>query len=113
MPGRKKESIHGQEPPGDRPLRSQSSAQIRRLFSQALEAGDGRMGAHCLHEAWMRGELFMDIPAAQNLLWKRAAASIPDWLPMTYFERLRSLYEVAAWFAAKPGRSHIYLLLLD
>jgi hypothetical protein len=86
---------------------------VRALFTQALKAGDGRMGAHCLHEAWMRGDLFMDMPAALDQLWKRAAASIPDWLPMTYFERLQSLYDVAARFQAKSGRSNIYLVLLD
>jgi hypothetical protein len=101
------------ESPAARPLRAHSGAQVRALFAQALADGDGRAGAHCLHEAWMRGDLFVDMPAALDQLWKRAAASIPDWLPMTFFERLRSLYEVAARFRAKPGRSNIYLVLLD
>jgi hypothetical protein len=62
----------------------------------------------------MRGEFAVNIEAARDLLWKRAAASIPDWLPMTYVSWLPTAYEVAARFTAKgAGRSNIYLILLD
>jgi hypothetical protein len=48
------------------------------------------------------------------LLWQRAAASIPDWLPMTYVSWLGTAYEVAARFTANGrGRSNLYLILLD
>lgn len=99
--------------PGARPLRACTRAQLQSLHAAALADGDGRTGAHCIHEAWMRGDLFMNIDAALDTLWSRAAASIPDWLPMTYFERLPSLYETAAQFGAGRGRSNIYLVLLD
>ena len=47
-------------------------------------------------------------------LWQHAAASIPEWLPMTYVHWLPLAYEVAARFTATAsGRTHIYLVLLD
>jgi hypothetical protein len=62
----------------------------------------------------MRGDLLANISAAQSQLWKYAAATIPDWLPMSCFECLPLLYEVAARFRAKAsGRANIYLVLLD
>jgi hypothetical protein len=101
-------------PPADRPLQSHSAVQLREQFVRALAAGSGQMGAHCVHEWWMRGELAVNVIAAQEQLWQRAAASIPDWLPMTYFERLPLLYQVAARFRARAGgRSNLYLILLD
>src|SRR5256885_8462960 len=48
----------------------------------ALQRGDGAAGAHCIHELWMRGEFAHNIEAALAALWSRAAASIPEWLPM-------------------------------
>ena len=62
----------------------------------------------------MRGDFAEHIEAALDLLWKRAGASIPDWLPMRYVSWLPTAYDVAARFTAKEsGRSNIYLILLD
>jgi hypothetical protein len=83
-------------------------------FQHALAAGDGVAGAHCIHERWMRGHMSAHIEASLDLLWKRAAVTIPDWLPMRYVSWLPTAYEVASGFAAKgSGRSNIYLILLD
>jgi hypothetical protein len=79
-----------------------------------MTKGDGAAGAHCIHELWMRAQLGIDIDAALDRLWKSAAKSIPEWLPMTHVEWLPTVYEVAALFrAARKGRSNIYLVLLD
>jgi hypothetical protein len=79
-----------------------------------MAAGDGLSGAHCIHELWMRAELEIDFDSALEQLWKSAASSIPEWLPMTYIEWLPAAYETAARFvAARKGRSNIYLILLD
>lgn len=79
-----------------------------------MAEGDGLAGAHCIHELWMRGELRIDIDSILDRLWRCAASSIPEWLPMTYVEWLPSTYEVTARFgAARKGRSNIYLVLLD
>ena len=62
----------------------------------------------------MRGEFALNIEAALAALWARAAASIPDWLPMLYIEWLPSVYEVALTFSAgRTGRSNVYFVLLD
>ncbi|MEO8063859.1 MAG: hypothetical protein ABI821_14055 [Pseudomonadota bacterium] len=91
-----------------------SDGELATVFEQALKSGDGVAGAHCIHERWMRGHFAAHIEAAQDLLWKRAGASIPDWLPMRYISWLPTAYEVAARFTAKgSGRSNIYLILLD
>jgi hypothetical protein len=83
-------------------------------FERALAAGDGVTGAHCIHERWMRGEFAAHIETALDLLWKRAAATIPDWLPMRYISWLPTAYDVASRFTPKGGgRSNIYLILLD
>ena len=100
--------------PAERPLRTRSDRDLAMEFERALAAGDGLIGAHCIHERWMRGDFAANIEAARDLLWKRAAASIPDWLPMTYVSWLPAAYEVAARFIARgSGRTHIYLVLLD
>ena len=71
-------------------------------------------GAHCIHELWMRGEFAANIDAALAALWKRAGASIPEWLPMRYIQWLPQAYEVASGFrATRSGRTNIYLVLLD
>lgn len=76
--------------------------------------GDGAAGAHCIHELWMRGELGIDIDSALDGLWKSAASSIPEWLPMTYFDWLPQAYEIAGRFAAaRKGKANVYLVLLD
>ena len=100
--------------PAARPLARLPGAQIAARFTEALQRGDGALGAHCIHELWMRGEFALNIEAALAALWARAAASIPDWLPMRYIEWLPSVYEVALTFSAgRTGRSNVYLVLLD
>ncbi|GAC1503706.1 MAG: hypothetical protein NVS1B6_11190 [Steroidobacteraceae bacterium] len=72
------------------------------------------MGAHCVHELWMRGELSINIERALERLWARAAESIPEWLPMRYIEWLPTVYDIALRFrCVDKGRSNIYLVLLD
>lgn len=62
----------------------------------------------------MRNEFAERIESALERLWKRAAASIPDWLPMRYVSWLPVAYEVTARFSSPArGRSNIYLVLLD
>jgi hypothetical protein len=100
--------------PAARPLAGLLKPDIERRFAAALQQGDGAAGAHCIHELWMRGEFALNIEAALAALWSRAAASIPDWLPMRYIEWLPSVYEMAlAFSSARTGRSNIYLVLLD
>ena len=100
--------------PGQRPFRTRSDRELAADFERALEERDGVVGAHCVHERWMRGEFAAHIETALELLWKRAGASIPDWLPMRYVSWLPVAYDVAAGFSAKGGgRSNIYLILLD
>lgn len=80
----------------------------------AIAAADGEAGAHCVHELWMRGEPPMNVESALARLWERAAATIPDWLPMRYVDWLPAVYEVAGrCVAGRTGRTHIYLVLLD
>lgn len=100
--------------PSARPLRGASQATLGHRFQRALASANGREGAHCIHEMWMRGEMSINIERALEGLWARAAASIPDWLPMRYIDWLPSAYEVALGFLASgKGRSNIYLVLLD
>jgi hypothetical protein len=99
--------------PAERPLRLSSRAAIASMFDAALAAADGVAGAHCIHELWMRDAMQPDIEAELERLWKHAAASIPEWLPMRYVEWLPLAYEVAGRFRADGGRSNIYLVLLD
>ena len=62
----------------------------------------------------MRGLFPTLIEAALNELWKRAGASVPEWLPMRYISWLPTAYEVAAKIqAGGSGRTNIYLVLLD
>jgi hypothetical protein len=101
-------------PPATRPLRVLSRPDVLERFQVALGAGDGLLGAHCVHELWMRGEFATHIEAALEKLWARAAQTIPDWLPMRYIDWLPTAYEVAARFQSeRGGRSNIYLVLLD
>lgn len=100
--------------PSTRPLQGLSQAEIGKRFERALARGDGAEGAHCVHELWMRGEMAINIERALERLWTRAAATIPDWLPMRYIEWLPVVYEVALRFQSDgKGRSNIYLVLLD
>ncbi len=101
-------------PPGDRPLQGFTQSEITNRLSRAIENARGIEGAHCIHELWMRGEMSINIEHALERLWARAAASIPEWLPMRYVEWLPSVYQVALKFrASAAGRSNIYLVLLD
>ena len=79
-----------------------------------MAEADGAMGAHCVHELWMRGEMSINIERALERLWARAAASVPEWLPMRYIGWLPTVYEIALGFrSSAKGRSNIYLVLLD
>ena len=54
------------------------------------------------------------IEAALERLWKQAAASIPDWLPMRHIDWLAEVYAVAGRFRSRePGSNNVYLILLD
>jgi hypothetical protein len=99
--------------PAERPLRLSTRAAIESLFDAALVAADGAAGAHCIHELWMRDEMPLNIEAALERLWKHAAASIPEWLPMRYVDWLPLAYQVAGQFRADGGQCNIYLVLLD
>jgi hypothetical protein len=100
--------------PAARPLAARPQRELEALLAVALDAGDGAGGAHCIHELWMRGAFAARIEAALAALWRAAAVSIPEWLPMRYVEWLPAAYEVALTFrAARRGRSNLYLVLLD
>lgn len=100
--------------PAARPLRALSVMAVHTRLEAALAKGDGAGGAHCIHELWMRAELGIDIDVALDRLWKSAAQSIPEWLPMTYVDWLPQVYEIAARFgAARKGKYNVYLVLLD
>ena len=100
--------------PASRPLRGLARNAVLGRLEEAFGAGNGLLGAHCVHELWMRGEFATHIEKALERLWERAARSIPEWLPMRYIDWLPSAYEAAARFRAeRPGRSNIYLVLLD
>jgi len=100
--------------PGQRPFRLRTDDELAASLESALLAGDGLTGAHCIHERWMRGHFAAHIETALDLLWKRAGASVPEWLPMHYISWLPTAYEVAARFTANgSGRSNLYLILLD
>lgn len=83
-------------------------------FERALAAQDGVDGALCIHELSMRGEFAHSIERALERLWKSAADSVPDWLPMHYVSWLPQAYEIASRFAAvAKGKFNVYLVLLD
>jgi hypothetical protein len=101
-------------PPAARPLALRPRAEVEARLRAAIAAGAGPAGAHCIHELWMRGEFAANIEAALTALWQRAAASIPEWLPMRYVEWLPAAYELAlALRAGRRGRCNVYLVLLD
>jgi hypothetical protein len=100
--------------PATRPLATVPKEGIAARLQAALQARDGALGAHCIHELWMRGEFAAQIESALAALWHSAAASVPDWLPMHYIDWLPTAYEVALQFRARrKGRSNLYLVLLD
>lgn len=100
--------------PASRPLATSRASDLEARWRGALDCGDGAAGAHVIHELWMRGEFAATIEAALAELWKRAAPSIPEWLPMRYVDWLPLAYDVALRFrVAARGRYHVYLVLLD
>src|SRR5215831_2839637 len=106
--------IKSKTTPGDRPLRLKAAADVHAQFIKALQNEDGKLGAHCVHELWMRGEMAANVEALLEKLWKSCGESVPDWLPMRHIEVLLKVYEAAAQFkASAKGRSNIYLVLLD
>jgi hypothetical protein len=101
-------------PPGSRPLQGLTDSTVASRLEHALLEADGLLGAHCVHELWMRGEMSINIERALEKLWARAAASVPEWLPMRYIEWLPIAYDIALEFRSnETGRSNIYLVLLD
>jgi hypothetical protein len=87
---------------------------VAKLLERALQDADGLVGAHCVHELWMRAEMPLNIERALERLWAKAAASVPEWLPMRYIDWLPVVYDVALGFSSTgKGRSNIYLVLLD
>jgi hypothetical protein len=106
--------IDAKSPPGARPFQGRTRADVAKLLEQALQDADGLVGAHCVHELWMRGEMPLNIERALERLWAKAAASVPEWLPMRYIDWLPVVYDVALGFSSTgKGRSNIYLVLLD
>jgi hypothetical protein len=100
--------------PGSRPLQDLAPTDIANHLKRAFAAADGLIGAHCIHELWMRGAMSINIERALEQLWACAAATVPEWLPMRYIDWLPEAYEIALRFrAAATGRSNIYLVLLD
>jgi hypothetical protein len=100
--------------PASPPLARLAARELAATFERALAAGDGALGAHAIHEWSMRGEMSLNVERAIERLWSRAAAMIPDWLPMRHVDRLAEIYDIAlAQRAAAAGRSHVYLVLLD
>jgi hypothetical protein len=107
------QAINARSSPASRPLQLQKDSAIDALFKSALAESDGLTGAHCVHELWMRGGMPMNIELALEQLWKHAAGSIPEWLPMRHIQWLPLAYQVAGRFRADGGRNNIYLVLLD
>jgi hypothetical protein len=100
--------------PAARLLQGLAEQEIKQRFERALAGRDGLVGAHCVHELWMRGDMALNIERALERLWASSADSIPEWLPMRFIDWLPTAYEVAWRFqASASGRSHIYLILLD
>ena len=100
--------------PGSRPYRALDREELVARLQAALNERDGGVGAHCIHELWMRNEPPMNIERMLGLLWRAAPESVPDWLPMRYVEWLPVAYDVAARYEREGrGRTNIYLVLLD
>jgi hypothetical protein len=105
--GRNLNNIAADAPPGSRPLQDLSRDEIAARLKRALDSSDGAMGAHCIHELWMRGEMSVTIERALERLWACAAASVPEWLPMRYIDWLPIVYEIALEFRSPAtGRAN-------
>jgi hypothetical protein len=106
--------VDAETSPGSRPLQALTQSEVVNRLERACASADGVTGAHCVHELWMRGEMSINVERALERLWARAAASVPEWLPMRYIDWLPTAYDVALGFrSAGKGRSNIYLVLLD
>jgi hypothetical protein len=106
--------VDAETSPGSRPLQNLTQSEVVNRLEHALASADGVVGAHCVHELWMRGEMPINIERALERLWARAAASVPEWLPMRYVDWLPTAYDIALEFRSTgKGRSNIYLVLLD
>jgi hypothetical protein len=106
--------VDAKTPPAGRPLQQLAPQDIALRLKRACAAADGLQGAHCIHELWMRGAMSINIEGALEQLWRSAAASIPEWLPMRYIDWLPTVYETSLKFrSSAKGRSNIYLVLLD
>jgi hypothetical protein len=89
-------------------------ATLWQSFAQALAARDGLAGAQAIHELWLRGAMGVNVERALEQLWRAAAPSVPEWLPMRHIPWLPVAYEVAARFQpTQRGRHNVYLVLLD
>ena len=100
--------------PAARPLQLLERGELLSRLRASLSSHDGVTGAHCIHELWMRGEWPQNIEQHLESLWRHAAGSIPDWLPMRHVDWLPSVYEVCRQFRAeRRGRTNVYLILLD
>jgi len=107
-------AVDASHSPAVRPLSLLRNPELDASFRRALAEANGTLGAHCIHELWMRGEFAANIEAALAALWQHASASIPEWLPMRYVEWLPLAYEVALGFHEEPrGRYNVYMVLLD
>jgi hypothetical protein len=107
------DTISARVSPRERPLRLRKRVDVEALFRHSLRQADAVTAAHCIHELWMRGEMAVNIELALEQLWRYAAVSVPEWLPMRHVDWLPLAYEVTARFQADRGRSNIYLVLLD
>ncbi|MHB8477967.1 MAG: hypothetical protein ACYDBZ_16945 [Steroidobacteraceae bacterium] len=106
--------VDAETSPGSRPLQGLTQSEVINCLERAAVGADGVTGAHCVHELWMRGEMSINLERALEKLWARAAASVPEWLPMRYIDWLPTAYDVALGFrSAGKGRFNIYLVLLD
>jgi len=56
--------------PASRPFKLKKAAELQTMFVKALRDGDGVIGAHCIHELWMRGEMAANIESMLERLWK-------------------------------------------
>jgi hypothetical protein len=90
--------VDAKTPPAGRPLQQLAPQDIALRLKRACAAADGLQGAHCIHELWMRGAMSINIEGALEQLWRSAAASIPEWLPMRYIDWLPTVYETSLKF---------------